>query len=147
MPETPEPAALPRRPLVLLAEDDDALRELLAEVLRSGGLDVVVLRDGRQLSDWLQAAWDGRGLQDGETAPAVPDLVVTDIRMPGATGLQVAHGYASLLPKTVFLFMTAFPEAGTVTEAHLRFGAKVLSKPFGLRTFIDEVLALTLRAQ
>ncbi len=72
-------------PKVLLAEDDDELRELLTARLQSEGMRVVEVEDGFELRDYLDLCRPGGGLCE-------PDLVITDVRMPGETGPEaLAH--------------------------------------------------------
>jgi chemosensory pili system protein ChpA (sensor histidine kinase/response regulator) len=63
--------------LVLLAEDCDELRELFALVLTLSGVPVETARDGREA---LQKA-----------AALLPDVIVTDLRMPGLDGLEMTR--------------------------------------------------------
>ena len=65
--------------MVLLAEDDDELRELLSARLQREGLRVVEVEDGFELRDYLDLCRPGGDLSE-------PDLVITDIRMPGESG-------------------------------------------------------------
>lgn len=73
------------KPMVLLAEDDDDLREALAARLKREGLRVVEVEDGLELRDYLELCRPGGDLSE-------PDLVITDIRMPGEDGpAALAH--------------------------------------------------------
>ena len=72
-------------PMVLLAEDDDDLRELLTARLQREGMKVVEVEDGFELRDYLELCRPGGDLIE-------PDLVITDIRMPGESGPEaLAH--------------------------------------------------------
>lgn len=103
---------------VLVVEDDDALRRLLLEEVGDRGLEVrgaASAEEAREvLEDW----------------PA--DVVVTDIRLPGASGRDLLRWGAALADGPDFLLVTAF---GTVREAVecLRAGAAdFLTKPLDL---------------
>ena len=65
------------RPLVLLAEDDADVRELIERKLRRDGMDVLSVGDGLSA---LEAARTAR-----------PDLVLLDVMMPGMSGLQICE--------------------------------------------------------
>ena len=109
------PAALtPAR--ILLAEDDDSLRAFLARALERAGYDVVSCADGDEA---LAALARGRF-----------DLLLTDIVMPGADGIEVARQAAARDPALRIMFITGFAavalSAGSQTPPE---GAKVLAKP------------------
>lgn len=125
-----EPSTDAPRARVLLAEDQPAMRTLLAMALRKLGWEVREVGDGAQL---LRAL----ALGDDE-----PDLIVTDLHMPGVDGLEVLSRLQLTGWSTPVLVITAF---GT-PEAHLaalRSGAAtVLDKPFTLDTFTARALEL-----
>lgn len=122
---------------ILLAEDDQDMRALLAMTLRSRGWQVIECQSGTQLMDMLTGS-----LLNGQ--PGGFDLVISDIRMPGESGLQVlaSLGRHSGFPPSILI--TAF--GGEATHAHAReLGAvAVLDKPFQMDRLIglvDNVLA------
>jgi DNA-binding response OmpR family regulator len=133
----PSPKAV-RRARVLLAEDDSELRELIAESLRSAGFEVIELGDGGALVDWL-----GRSIgPDG--SPRGFDLVVSDLRMPVFSALDVLAAMRRFLARTPFILITAFGDARTHERALQLGAAAVLDKPFDLddlRAALDRVLA------
>lgn len=81
------------RPLrVAIAEDDDAQRDALQEALEAEGFDVIPFEDGFELVDYFAMA--------GGKVPW-PDAIVTDVNMPGRSGLEaiaLARGRGSLAP-------------------------------------------------
>ena len=115
---------------VVLAEDDAALRSLLAEALARMGLEVDEARDGFELDARL-AALGG--------APA--DLVVTDVRLPGLTGLTAIARLRRSDFTTRVLVITAYAEPETHRFA-AELSATILEKPFDLSRFRDAVAAL-----
>jgi CheY-like chemotaxis protein len=127
------PPVTPRtggRPRVLIAEDDDKMRQLLAKVVRAAGYAVVECRDGIELFGHLEA-FVGR-----QTALEF-DAIVSDILMPGPTGLEILealHDHTGFPP---VILITAFGDKGTHTRAQKARAAAVLDKPFEL----DELLA------
>ncbi len=100
---------------ILVVEDDDETREAVAGALRDLGYDTAVCPDAR-------------------TARAHPDVdvVVTDIRMPGESGLELCADIAGNRPDLPVILMTAFGDSRAVSLA-LRAGASdFLAKPFSL---------------
>ncbi len=77
---------------ILLVEDDDAVRSVTARVLRSAGYTVEEAADGPQALHWFQS-------DDGGV-----DLVLTDLVMPGMSGLELADLVGKERPGIKFLF-------------------------------------------
>jgi DNA-binding NtrC family response regulator len=114
---------------VLLAEDDDELRWALTEFLQAEGYEVVSVRDGRSLLEQLGATL----LLEDPSASA--DVIVSDIRMPGLTGMQVlervrAHGW-----KTPVVLISAFGDEETRRAAQELGASAFVAKPIDAATF------------
>jgi len=112
------------RPLrVLLAEDDDAMRDLLADALRSDGHEVVEARDGRELVARTGPGWDGAWSYD---------LVVSDVLMPGANGITVLSRLVddALAPQVVVI--TAFGDHELHAWARSIGAIATFDKPFDI---------------
>jgi CheY-like chemotaxis protein len=127
-----DPAPQPQRN-VLLAEDDGDLRSLLAETLRADGFAVVECPHGLALVDELASR-----LAAGERAF---DVVVSDVRMPGVTGLSVLEGLSEWdeLRGVPIILITAFGEP-RLHELARRFGAaSLLEKPFEMTALLRAV--------
>jgi CheY-like chemotaxis protein len=108
---------------VLLAEDDDEMRALLAQVLEKEGYDVIEASDGSELIDFVGLAVS---VPDIESAP---DVIISDHRMPGWSGLEVLAGVRSLGSAVPFILITAFGNARLRDQA-MRMGATaVIDKP------------------
>jgi len=117
-----------RRPTVLLAEDDPELRSLLAFCLFQAGYAVTSCADGLSLLERIQQGLDG-------VDPV--DLVVTDIRMPGLTGLEVLEACHDQLRLPPLICMTAFGDEQTHAEA-LRLRARaIVDKPFDIDRLVE----------
>lgn len=123
-------------PSILLAEDDTMFRGLVAGVLRRDGYRVIEVRDGERLGRLLRSL-----LFSGHERR--PELVITDVRMPGASGIEILRSLRSYDRFTPVILMTGFgsPETTRVAE---RLGASaVYSKPFDLRDLrrkVNEIL-------
>ncbi len=109
---------------ILLAEDDDEMRRLLADALRDEGYFVEEARDGTELMERVRSAamqWDGR-------APV--DLVISDIRMPGFSGLDVLRSLRDEDWSIPVILITAFGDEDTHRTAREYGATMVLDKPF-----------------
>jgi len=104
---------------LLLVDDDEAACQLLAEVLERESYEVV-----RALSVEEAEARLGR---EGPF-----DAVLTDLRMPGASGLDLLRTVRARDPEALVLVLTAFGDASAAGEA-IRAGAHdFISKPYDL---------------
>jgi CheY-like chemotaxis protein len=118
---------------ILVAEDDDAMRAMLVRTLGRAGYTVVEVEDGFELGDYV-AMMRGHG---GTLAP--PDLIVSDVRMPGRTGLEALKRLREQGITCPVLLLSAFADAETHAEA-LRLGARqLLDKPVDLDVLKDAV--------
>lgn len=118
---------MPQR--ILVIEDDDVTRELLRMALEKRGYEVTVAEDG---------------VRGYDTALFLkPDLIVTDIQMPGADGVHVVRRVrdTASLEKTPILVTTAFG-TGTATFS-LQLGANAYEpKPIDPESFMSTVRRL-----
>jgi two-component system, response regulator, stage 0 sporulation protein F len=111
---------------VLLAEDDTEMRALLAAALRQDGLEVVEARDGSALLDRLAEALAADGDLDGY------DLIVSDIRMPGHSALDILAGVRRAFRHTPVILITAFGDRVTHERAKRLGASAVFDKPFDI---------------
>jgi two-component system cell cycle response regulator CpdR len=112
---------------ILLAEDDDSMRDFLGKALERAGHEVVRVADGEDGLDVL-----------GET-PGQFELLLTDIVMPGVNGIELARRAAEVDPGLKIMFITGFAAVALNAGSGAPKQAKVLSKPFHLRDLVDEV--------
>ncbi|QRN98831.1 response regulator [Archangium violaceum] len=125
----------PRPPRILLAEDDDEMRALLTLTLARAGYAVVALEDGFELSDYVLLTQVCGG------PLLAPDLILSDVRMPGRTGLEVLVQVQACGLACPVVILSAFADGETREEAR-RLGVNaVLDKPVDL-----EELKATLHA-
>ena len=97
-------------PVVLIADDDPTCREILqtAMELLEPEVEVLLASDGRQALDLIEA-------QD-------PDLIITDLQMPGADGLQILAHLAGEAKSTPVLVVTGHATAALKKELPTRSG-------------------------
>jgi CheY-like chemotaxis protein len=122
--KAPSDGAWARR--VILADDDETLRGLIAGVLRADGLDVVEAADGHEL---LQA-FEAHLLGGAGGSDAV--VIVADIRMPSLSGLDVLAILRCAAIPTRVILLTAFGDAETHAEARELGVSAVFDKPVDL---------------
>jgi DNA-binding response OmpR family regulator len=117
------PAHIP--PRILLAEDDVSMRQLVAEALQKDGYEITEVSDGGRLLVTL-----AHQFTQGDGALSV-DLLVSDVRMPICTGIQILEQLRAARCVIPILLMTAFGDEGTRRKAH-SLGAVLIDKPFPL---------------
>jgi two-component system response regulator (stage 0 sporulation protein F) len=110
---------------VLVAEDDDSLREMISTRLRGDGCHVVQAKNGDEALDLITS------IDSGRAEIRQLDLVVIDFRMPGMSGLDVVRVLRAWQWGTPVVFVTAYPDDRFMTQAG-ELGASVLAKPFVL---------------
>lgn len=117
-----------REARILIVDDEPAMRMALREVLKRGGWTV-------EVAEHAEA-----GLERLREQSAEPfDLVITDNRMPGMSGLELLKLVREEMPSQPMVMMTAF---GTVEDAvsAMKVGASdFLMKPFSYETVVDVV--------
>jgi DNA-binding response OmpR family regulator len=121
---------VPRR--ILLAEDDREMRHILAWELRLAGYDVVEAQNGVQLLDLLESSIIQARLFS-------VDMIISDIRMPGVSGLRVLEDLRRHDAHTPVVLITAFGDQQTHAEARRLGAAAVFDKPFDVDEFCAAV--------
>lgn len=127
------------KPRILLAEDDSEMRWLLSESLQKAGYIVLECKDGGELLDNLGSLY----LPGTENWI---DLIISDIKMPNATGMEILNG---LNKKRLYfppmILITAFGSKEIHEQAE-RFGAVAFfDKPFDMEDLtnkIEEILSI-----
>ena len=105
------------RERILIAEDDEAVRHLVEQVLRQAGYQVLVARDGKE----AVSAVLGLG--------SPPDLVVTDVIMPGMNGIDVVRRLRLRYPSLRALYTSGYLD-DVARGIALDPGKELLAKPF-----------------
>jgi two-component system cell cycle response regulator CpdR len=105
---------------ILLAEDEETLRQFLVRALTQDDHEVVATSDGSEALDALVAA-QGRF-----------DLLLTDIRMPVMDGIALALAAARDYPDLIILLMTAYADQRERAHGLDALIHDVITKPFSL---------------
>jgi DNA-binding response OmpR family regulator len=121
------PSSHPRPQTVLLAEDDDNVREFVRAALEQSGYVVVAAPDGLAAGDLFAAD------------PNRFDLVLTDVVMPHAIGPELAARVRSVRPELPVLFMSGFPGGMGSAPNPLSPDERLLEKPFSVATLLATV--------
>jgi two-component system, cell cycle response regulator CpdR len=121
---------------ILIAEDEDAIRSLIARALRQDGHDVVTAIDGAQALDVLARE------------KGAFELLLTDIRMPVMDGIALAHAAARNHPDVSILLMTGYADQRERAHGLDALIHDVITKPFSLgamRRAVNDALCALLR--
>ncbi len=123
------PAALPPggSETILLVEDEDAVRQLTARVLRSRGYQVLEAQSGPQALD----------LATRHEGPI--QLLITDVVMPGMSGREVARALLLSRPATRVLYVSGYTDDAIVRHGILEKRTPFLQKPYGLDVLARKV--------
>ena len=113
---------------IWVVDDDQSIRWVLSRALAG---------ERRQVSTFASAEAARRELGD-----TTPDVVLTDLRMPGASGLELLEALARRRPQLPVIVMTAFSDLDTSVQAYARGAFDYLPKPFD----IDDVAQAVERA-
>ena len=103
---------------ILLVEDSDVVRDVVARMLEDGGLTVLRASGGEE----------ALALARGADAPI--DLLLTDIVMPKVSGVELADRMERERPGMRILFMTGYAEEVVVSEGILGKHRECIGKPF-----------------
>lgn len=109
--------------MVLLAEDEPMLRQIVGRVLHEAGYDLMMAEDGC------------RALQLAKEHTGRIDILLSDIQMPGLTGVDLAVELLRSRPDLKIVLMSGCISTVSVLKREWRF----LQKPFGANKLLDEV--------
>jgi DNA-binding NtrC family response regulator len=116
---------------ILIIDDDEGMRSMLNDFFAEEGFETDSVNNGSEAFRKL--------------TEKVFDLIITDIRMPGLTGLDILPGMRKLQPKTPIVVITAFGSADIRHRAFERGATIYLEKPIyfhELRKIIHEMFFL-----
>jgi len=115
---------------ILIIEDDEEMRALLRDLLLEDGIEFDSAESGSEAIQKL--------------AEEPFDLVITDIRMPGLTGLDILPGIKKLQPEACVIVITAFGSEEVRRKSFDRGATAYLEKPINmdrLKTLIQEMVS------
>ncbi|WP_420230307.1 sigma 54-interacting transcriptional regulator [Psychrobacter sp. ER1] len=120
-----------------LIDDDAALRMVLADTFEDAGLTVISFTQA-------QAAWTRLNdvLKQQESAEQLPDVILTDIRMPMMDGLSFSDWVHQHFPKMPIVIMTAHSDLTSAINSYQTGAFEYLPKPFDL----DDAVATIYKA-
>jgi two-component system, NtrC family, nitrogen regulation response regulator GlnG len=113
---------------VWLVDDDASIRWVLERALRNGGMSPRMFEAAEPALEALRRE--------------APDVLITDIRMPGASGLELLKRIRAARPELPVIVMTAHSDLGSAVSAYEGGAFEYLPKPFD----IDAAVALARRA-
>ena len=116
-----------RRPSILVVDDDEGIRENLAELLSMEDYRTFTAADAEEALDRLRSNH--------------VDLLLTDFQMPGANGMELIETARKERPELRAILITAFPYVYEQIDPTRRRGVILLLKPFAA----DEVLGIVAR--
>jgi FixJ family two-component response regulator len=114
-------------PIVLIVDDDAAVREGLNELILSAGMNPVCFASTRDLLD--------------SGALEKPGCLVLDVRMPGASGLDLQHQLAASGNSKPIIFLTGHGDIPMTVQAMKLGAVDFLTKPVRDQTLLDAVTA------
>ena len=115
-------------PKIWIADDDEAIRIVLEEGLKSTGLEISTYADGESLI---------KALEDDK-----PDLIISDIKMPGMHGYDLLKHIKNNYEKLPVIIMTAFTDMQAAIDAYGGGAFEYIPKPFDL----EEAIAIGKKA-
>jgi DNA-binding response OmpR family regulator len=117
---------------ILVAEDEPMLLKTIELKLRKEGYDVIATSDGRQAMMEIEGS--------------DPDMVITDIMMPYASGLEIiSHVRQKISRKIPIIILTAMEQEKVVMEAFELGADDYVTKPFSLNELVMRVKRLMMR--
>jgi DNA-binding response OmpR family regulator len=121
---------------VLLAEDDSDMRNLVASNLRRAGVVVIEARTGAELLRLVSSHLLRR------TDEFTVDMIISDVRMPGKSGLEILAELRAAGCWTPVILITAFGDEALHAEAYRLGAVAVFNKPFDVKALSALVRAI-----
>lgn len=119
-------------PKILIADDEDSMRQLVARAIAMDGHEIITAQDGAEALEILTGAGGAF------------DLLLTDIQMPVMDGIALALAAARDFPDLTILLMTGFADQRERASNLNALVHDVVTKPFSvadIRTAVADALA------
>jgi PAS domain S-box-containing protein len=132
----PEPrrSEQPGEETILVVEDEAALRDVTAKMLRQNGYTVLTAGDGAE------------AIEIASSHPDPIDLLITDVVMPGMLGREVAEHITDLEPNIGVLYISGYAEPVLGSQGRLDSDIDFLDKPFSEPALLAKVRTVLARA-
>lgn len=113
--------------VILLAEDEEVLREFASLILRKHGYQVLAARDGIEAMNLL------------EQFSRPVDLLFTDVIMPRAGGAELYRQFVEKYPKIPVIFTSGYPRNVLLESGLADHGLEFLQKPYTTATLLEKI--------
>jgi DNA-binding response OmpR family regulator len=117
------------RPLIWLIEDEELIGRLLEDLLSSKGYDICWFKSGEEALS--------RCVEGGK-----PDCLITDITLPGVSGLETAQVLTAAWQELPVLVISAYIFGGELLEEPLPLRFEYLPKPFSPRALLARLVEM-----
>jgi two-component system, cell cycle sensor histidine kinase and response regulator CckA len=112
---------------VMIMDDDEAIRDMVAESLKHYGYDVVTFRTGDE------------GLEDFRKDPAATKILIVDFLMPGTHGKELVLKFREIDPDARIILMTGYGEMRRVIDVAEQTKVRHLIKPFTVEAMLESL--------
>ena len=119
-----------QRPLVLVVDDDEALREVAHDVLSEHSFNVITAASGQE------------GVEQFRRYPKQVGVVLLDMKMPGMNGKQTYQVLRQIEPEAKVIFMSGYSETEVNTQLDNGQSVPFLAKPYSAEALIQHVRAM-----
>jgi two-component system, NtrC family, nitrogen regulation response regulator GlnG len=120
---------------IWIVDDDQSIRFVLEKALAREELPTRSFTNPRDVLAALKEAISGEGDYTGEMGP--PQVLVSDIRMPGGSGLDLIAKIKELSPSLPIIIMTAFSDLDSAVSAFQKGAFEYLPKPFDINKAVE----------
>jgi two-component system cell cycle sensor histidine kinase/response regulator CckA len=112
---------------ILVVDDEPDVLRLIESILSDGGYRVIPARDAT------------KAIEAFEKMSERPDLILTDVVMPGMSGPMLVDHLLGLQPELRVLFMSGYDDRQVVQRYVVERGFRLITKPFTVKSLRSEV--------
>ena len=124
------------QPQILVADDNDSTKWALEQLLESSGYEVIAVSDGSELLYELEPVI----LEEADSRP--PDLIITDVRMPGINVFNIVEQLREIGFDTPVIIVTGYGSDRVRHRTHQLGRAVYFEKPVDIDRLEESVAAL-----